>query len=95
MHAFVRQYTRVTELMDQMEARHHEIEELMGGVPGFISYYGIRNGDALKTVTVCEDEAGTSASSGVAAGWVAENLPDLTANAPSISSGEVFFTHSV
>ena len=95
MHAVVREYSGVTELMDEMDARHHEVEELMGGVPGFISYYAIRKGDALTTVTVCKDEAGTEASSEVAAKWVADNLPNLKSRAPSIRSGEVFFNYSV
>lgn len=92
MHAVVRRYTGVKALIDEMTARHSEVEELMGGVPGFNAYYAVRDGDALTTITVCADSAGTDASTGVAAQWVRENLPALSASPPSVDEGDVFLS---
>ena len=94
MHAVVRRYTGVSRLMDEMTQRQEEVENIIKQVPGFQAYYAVRDGDALTTVTVCEDEAGTEASTGAAAQWVQENLPDLTASAPAVDDGNVILTFS-
>ena len=94
MHAVVRRYTGVSRLLDEMTQRHGEVEEIMKQVPGFQAYYAVRDGDALTTVTVCEDAAGTDASTGMAAQWVQENLPDLTASPPEVNGGDVILTFS-
>ena len=50
----------------------------------------VRHGVALTTITVCEDSAGTETSTGRAAEWVRDDLPDLTASPPEISERDVF-----
>ncbi len=50
----------------------------------------MRSGEGLTTITVCDDSAGTEASTGIAAQWVRDNLPDLTTSPPEINEGEVF-----
>lgn len=92
MHAVVRRYTGASRLIDQMVDRQGEIEELISDIPGFDAYYAVRDGDALTTVTVCADRAGTEKSTGVAADWVRKNLPDLSASPPAVSEGDVFLT---
>ncbi len=92
MHAVVRQYTGVSTLIDEMEQRQGEVRELLGGVNGLNAYFAVRNGDALTTITVCDDQAGTEESTSVASGWVRDNLPDLTASPPQVSDGEVFLS---
>ena len=59
---------------------------------GFSAYYAVRSGDALTTITVCNDQAGTDESTGAAAAWVRENMPTLTASPPEVSQGEVFLS---
>jgi len=90
MHAVVRRYAGVSSLIDQMSQRQSEVEELMNEIPGFNAYYAVRDGDALTTITVCDDAAGTEESTGLAAQWVRDNIPDLTASPPSVDEGDVF-----
>lgn len=92
MFAVVRQYTGVSELIDEMHQRHAEVEEILSSVDGMKAYYAVRNGDALTTITICEDHEGTEESTARAAAWVRDNLPDLVASAPEVSDGEVFLT---
>ncbi len=92
MHAVVRRYTGVGRLMDEMASRHGEVENLLSGIPGFNAYFAVRDGDALTTITVCENSAGTDQSTGLAAQWVRDNIPDLQASAPEVNEGDVFLT---
>jgi hypothetical protein len=75
MHVVVRSYSGegASDLFDLLEQREDEVKNLIGGVPGFVSYAAFRNADGGSTVTVCEDKAGTDESSRRAAGWVKEN----------------------
>ena len=62
-----------TELFDLLEQREGDVRELIGGVPGFVTYAAFRTDQGGATVTVCQDKAGTDESSRRAAGWVQEN----------------------
>ena len=88
MYAMVRSYSGdgASELFDQLEQRNDEIKELIGGVPGFVSYTAFRSGDGGSTVTVCQDKAGTDESARRAAEWVKANI-SATATSPVISEG--------
>lgn len=89
MHCTMRYYPGNTDLADQLAARADEIRTVIGGVAGFRSYYLVRLADATVSITVCDDEAGTEESTRVAAGWIRENMPDLSASPPMVSSGAV------
>src|SRR3954466_9100430 len=88
MHVIVRSYSGdgASELFDQLEQRNDEIKELIGGVPGFVSYTAFRSGEGGSTVTVCQDKTGTDESARRAAEWVKENI-SATANPPVITEG--------
>ena len=88
MYAVVRSYSDegATALFDALEQRAAEIEDLISGVPGFVSYVAVRTGDGGVTVTICEEKAGTDESSRRAAAWVAENL-DATVTVPAVAEG--------
>jgi hypothetical protein len=88
MYAVVRSYSGqgASELFDQLEQRKEEVKDLIGGVPGFVSYTAFRSGEGGMTVTVCQDKTGTDESSRRAAEWVKENV-SATANAPAITEG--------
>jgi hypothetical protein len=88
MYAIVRSYSGegASELFDQLEQRNDEIKELIGGVPGFVSYTALRSDEGGSTVTVCQDKTGTDESSRRAAEWVRENI-GATANPPVITEG--------
>jgi hypothetical protein len=88
MYAVVRSYSGqgASELFDQLEQRNDEVKELIGGVPGFVSYTALRSSEGGITVTVCQDKTGTDESSRRAAEWVKENV-SASANPPVISEG--------
>ena len=89
MHAVVRRYSGqgASELFDELARREDDVKALMTGVPGFVSYTAIRDGDGGVTTTVCEDKAGTDESSARAAAWVKENVRASVAP-PAITEGE-------
>ena len=89
MYAVVRRYTGGGQLADALVQKRSEVEELLRGVPGFRAYYALRAGDGtVATVTVCDDQAGTSESSRRAADWVRQNLSGVSMSAPEVTEGE-------
>jgi hypothetical protein len=88
MHAVVRSYSGpgASELFDLLGQREEDVKNLIGGVPGFVSYTAFRSGDGGITVTVCQDKTGTDESSRRAAEWVKENVSSM-ANPPVITEG--------
>lgn len=92
MHAVVRRYTGVSTLIEHLAQRQHEVEEIMVNVPGFKAYYAVRDGGVLTTITVCEDSAGTDTSTGLAAEWIRDNMPDVTSAPPQVDEGDVFMS---
>jgi hypothetical protein len=91
MYVVVRSYSGqgASDLFDAMEQRQEDVKELISGVPGFVSYAAFRTADGVKTVTACDDKAGTDESSSRAAGWIQENV-DASVDPPEISEGEAF-----
>jgi len=90
MYAVVRRYTASSALADALVAREDEVRELISTVPGFVTYYAVRDGDTLATVTVCQDKEGTDESTRRAAAWVRENLADANLTPPELTQGNVF-----
>jgi hypothetical protein len=86
--AVVRSYSgqSASELFEQLEQRNEEVEDLIGGVSGFVSYTAFRSGEGGLTVTVCQDKTGTDESSRRAAEWVKENIGAM-ADPPAITEG--------
>ncbi len=89
MHATMRYYAGNTDLADQLAARSDEIRSVISAVPGFHAYYLVNLGDATVSITVCDDEAGTTESTRVAADWIGANMPDLQSSPPMVSGGRV------
>lgn len=89
MYAVVRTYSGqgASELFDLLGQREDDVRELISGVPGFVNYVAVRNGDGGVTVTVCNDKEGTDESSRRAAEWVKENVGAST-DPPAITEGE-------
>jgi hypothetical protein len=58
MYAVVRSYSGqgASELFEQLEQRNEEVKDLIGGVPGFVSYTAFRSGEGGLTVTVCHSD---------------------------------------
>jgi hypothetical protein len=90
MYAVVRQYSGsgARDLFDALERSTDEVERIIRGVPGFVSYSLIRTGDGGLSVTVCQDRAGCEESSRRAREWVQQNVPAAT-TPPQVSEGNV------
>ena len=95
MHVVVRTYSGqgASELFDLLGQREEDVKELISGVPGFVSYAAVRDGDGGVTVTVCEDKEGTDESSRRAADWVKENVSG-SADPPTITEGDTVLQFS-
>ena len=92
MHVVVRSYSGqgAAELFDLLGKRGDDVNSLISGVPGFVSYSAFRSsGDTGMTVTTCQDRAGTDESSRRAAGWVKENV-GAPVDPPTITEGDTF-----
>ncbi len=91
MHAMVRFYTGqgATDLFKLLEDRKEEVEGLIRGVSGLVSYDVVKTEEGGMTITVCESKAGTDESLEVALGWVKEHAAHLKVNAPGVSEGTV------
>jgi hypothetical protein len=91
MYVVVRTYSGAgaSELFDAMEQRKEDVKEIISGVPGFVSYAAFRSGDGVRTVTACQDKAGTDESSNRAAAWVKENV-SVSVDPPEIADGSTF-----
>ena len=93
MHVTIRWYASATGLADAMTAKASEVEELIRGVPGFIAYYAVRDGDSMTSVTVCQDKTGTDESTRRAGVWVKANVQGAIAP-PRINEGDTFISFS-
>jgi hypothetical protein len=96
MYVVVRSYSGpgASELFDLLGQREQDVKDLIGGVPGFVSYAAFRSGgDSGMTVTVCQDKAGTDESSRRAAEWVKENV-STTGSPPVITEGSTVIQFS-
>ena len=91
MFAVIRKYKGATALIEALATRREEIQSVMVGVTGLISYRAVRTADdGLVTITICQTEAGAQESTQRAAAWVRENLPALALEAPEVTSGTLF-----
>lgn len=90
MYVVIRQYEGAPALVDAMTSRADEVRELIQGVNGFVAYYAARDGDAVTTISVCDDRAGADETTRRAAEWVRENLGGLSPSPPRVSGGEVY-----
>jgi hypothetical protein len=91
MYVVIRSYSAqgASELFDLLEQREDDVRELISGVPGFVSYAAFRTDDGGRTVTVCQDKAGTDESSKRAAAWIEENAT-ASVDPPEIAEGNTF-----
>lgn len=91
MHAVTRTYIGhgALELCDLLEKRKADVEKVLRAVAGFQSYMFFRTDYGGVAVTVCDDKAGTDASTLAAHNWVAENAGALDVKEPVVADGEV------
>ena len=92
MYAVVRRYKGTSQLFDELARRQADVQQLLQSVPGFVSYHLVRSGDGGASITVCQDQAGTSESTRRAADWVRQNVPGASGSPPEVIEGEVLYT---
>ena len=86
MYAVVRNYSGASQIFDELESRKDDVERVIRGVPGLVSYTLFRTTDGGVSVTVCQEKAGTDESVKVAAEWIRNNITSPS-NPPAISEG--------
>ena len=88
MYTVVRQYAGqgAFQLFETLDSKKDEVERLIRGVSGVVSYTLLRTSDGGVSVTVCQEKAGADESVRVAADWVRQNAPGAT-SPPRISEG--------
>jgi hypothetical protein len=91
MHAVIRSYSGqgAKELFDLIVTRKAEIETLIKGIRGVVSYSVVRTAGGGSTVTICQDKAGTDESVRVAKEWVQKNAANLKPAPPVLIEGAV------
>ena len=72
-----------------LEERKTEVEALLRGVPGLMSWGLMRTSDGCTTFTLCKDKAGADQSVKVAREWIGKNASGINAPAPVITEGPV------
>ena len=91
MYTVVRQYSGqgASQLFDALESKKDEVERLIRGVSGVVSYTLLRTSDGGISVTVCEDKAGVDESVHKAREWIAKNAANTGVAAPKVAEGSV------
>ena len=90
MYAVIRRYAGVPVLIKALEQKQEEVRDVVGSTPGFISYYAMRDGETLATVTICQDRDSAEESSRRAAHWLSENVKAQRVRPPEAVGGDVF-----
>ena len=90
MHAVIRKYTAGSDVLDQARPKLQHLEQTMRQTPGFVAYYFLETDDGIATITITEDEAGTTESMSRAANWVQQNLESRDQlGRPEVTTGQV------
>ena len=93
MHAVIRKYTGSPDVITEARPKLQHLEQTMRGTPGFVAYYFLETDDGLATITITEDEAGTTESMSRAANWVQQNLESrASVGSPEVTTGQVLMS---
>jgi hypothetical protein len=93
MHAVIRKYTASPDVVTEARPKLQHLEQTMRATPGFVAYYFLETDDGVATITITEDENGTTESMSRAANWVQQNLESRAAlGAPEVTTGEVLLS---
>lgn len=91
MHAVLRSYSGdgASRLFDVLEENKTEIERLVRGISGFVSFSLVRTPAGGFTLSIFQDKAGTDESVRVARDWIVKNAGNIGAAPPNVSEGAV------
>jgi hypothetical protein len=92
MHVVVRTYATSPSYVEQVRPKLAHLEETMRALPGFVAYYFVETEDGITTITVTEDETGTTESMGRAVTWMQENTPVDLPRAPEVTRGDTLIS---
>ena len=93
MHAVIRKYTAPADVTEEARPKLPHLEQTMRGTPGFVAYYFLETDNGITTITITEDEAGTTESMSRAADWVQQNLDSRASlGSPEVTTGEVLIS---
>ena len=93
MHAVIRKYTHPADVLTEARPKLGHLEQTMRGTPGFVAYYFLETDDGITTITITEDEAGTTESMSRAANWVQQNLDSRASlGSPEVTTGQVLLS---
>ena len=91
MYGVMRSYSgegakKLAALLDERKA---EVEKVIRGVPGLISWGLMQTPDGCTTFTLCKDKAGADQSVTIARDWIKQNASGISAPAPTVTEGPV------
>jgi hypothetical protein len=91
MYAVIRQYSGegAKQLMDELTPMTSDVERIIRGVPGFISYTLIRFDDGGASVGIFQDKNGADESSRQAAAFIGERVSPSARVAANRAEGTV------
>jgi hypothetical protein len=93
MHAVIRQYRGARGVVEEARGKLAHLEQTMRGTPGFGAYYFLETDDGVATITITEEETGTTESMRRAATWVQQNLESREQlGSPEVTTGQVLMS---
>jgi hypothetical protein len=80
-------------VVDEARGKLGHLEQTTRGTPGFVAYYFLETDDGVATITITEDESGTTESMNRAATWVQQNLESRDQlGRPEVTTGQVLIS---
>jgi hypothetical protein len=93
MHAVIRKYRGARGVVDEARGKLDHLEQTMRQTPGFVAYYFLETDDGVATITITEEETGTTESMSRAANWVQQNLESRDQlGSPEVTTGQVLLS---
>ena len=93
MHAVIRKYTSPPDVIKEARPKLKHLEQTMRGTPGFVAYSFLETDDGVATITITEEETGTTESMSRAANWVQQNLESRDQlGRPEVTTGQVLLS---
>jgi heme-degrading monooxygenase HmoA len=87
-YAVVRHYKGSQDLIDELGRRREDVETLISGIDGFISYALVRTDNGGYSVSIYETSEGAEESTRRAREYIQQNLRDMNVAPPEILGGE-------
>jgi heme-degrading monooxygenase HmoA len=93
-YAVVRHYKESQGLIDELGRRAEDVETLIRGVEGFISYALVRTDNGGYSVSIYETSDGVEESTRRAREYIQQNLSEMSVSPPEVLGGETLIQFS-